>query len=761
MQTDSPATCRTPGFCCLSHASTRVKWFINSKYESLNSFLRTPFALFWPLLAVLLTGCSDTPWNNPYSADQTGNIIFTSFSERPKHLDPARSYSSDEYALLGQIYEPPLQYHYLKRPYQLEPLVAETMPEVKHFNTEGEEIEAGAQGVAYSEYVITIKSGIRFQNHPAFVTDGRGNYTYMGLDDEDVEDIYQLADFPRTATRELTAQDYVYQIKRLAHPDVHSPILGLMAEYIEGLAGLAKVLREKRESGSAHEWIDLRQHELSGVEALDRYRYRIRIKGSYPQFRYWLSMPFFAPMAWEADRFYQQQVLRDKNITLDWYPVGTGAYYLSVNNPNKQMVLQRNPLFRGVPYPCEGMPRDYQRGLLADCDKEMPFVDRVVFSLEKESIPYWNKFLQGYYDTSGISSDSFDQAVEIGSAGEIELTDEMKARGIRMSTTVASTIYYFGFNMLDDVVGGYTEAASKLRRAIAIAVDYEEFISIFLNGRGVPGQGPIPPGIFGHNDDVEGINTEVYRLVDGEPQRRPIEDAKRLLAEAGYENGIDPKTGQALVLYFDTTGSGPDSKSRLAWWRKQFAKLNIQLVIRNTDYNRFRGKMEKGTAQMFEWGWHADYPDPENFLFLLYGPNSKAKTKGENAGNYSNVDFDRLFEQMKGMPNGPERKAVIDRMVKILRHDSPWLWGFYPKSFSLYHAWYYNSKPNVMAHNTMMYQRIDHELRERKQHEWNQPIWWPIAFLVGILIISLIPAWRTWQRSETESQLKQLQRSPN
>ena len=710
------------------------------------------------LLTLLLGGCSESPWNNPYSAEQAGNILFTSFSERPKHLDPARSYSSDEYAILGQIYEPPLQYHYLKRPYQLQPLTAESMPEVTYYDSEGNQADASASDIAYSEYLVSIKPGILFQAHPAFVRDADGRQHYLGLSEDDVEDIHELSDFARSATRELTAADYVYQIKRLAHPDVHSPILGLMTDYIEGLDQLSGKLKAARKQAGNDAWLDLRNYALSGAEVVDRYRYRLRIKGLYPQIRYWLSMPFFAPMAWEVERFYQQPVLIDRNITLDWYPVGTGAYYLAVNNPNKQMILERNPSFRGIRYPCSGMPEDESAGLLRDCGKAMPFIDRVVQSLEKESIPYWNKFLQGYYDSSGISSDSFDQAIQIGSAGEIGLTEGMRAKGIRLLTEVSPSIYYFGFNMLDDVVGGYTERQRKLRQAIAIAVDYEEYISIFLNGRGVAGQGPIPPGIFGHRDGPEGINPRVYRIVDGRPQRRSLEEARQLLSEAGYPDGIDPNTGQSLVLNFDTTGGGPDSKANLAWWRKQFDKLNIQLVIRNTDYNRFRSKMEKGTAQMFQWGWNADYPDPENFLFLLYGPNGKAVAKGENASNYDNLEFNRLFEEMKNMADGPERQAIIDKMTTLLRHDSPWLWGIYPKSFGLYHAWYFNAKPNAMAHNTLMYKRLDHDLRERKRIEWNQPIWWPLALVALLLVLSLIPAWRSWKNSEMLSQKKRQQR---
>jgi oligopeptide transport system substrate-binding protein len=711
------------------------------------------------LVIALSAGCSDSPWNNPYPRSLTGNILFTAFTERPKHLDPARSYSSDENILLGQIYEPPLQYHYLIRPYKLEPLLATKMPEQHFYNKVGEEVREDSGEVEFSEYIIEIKKGVMFQPHPAFVNGPNGNPLYLNLTDEQLDNIYEIGDFAETATRELTAADYVYQIKRLAHPDLHSPIFGLMSEYIAGLSELSEVLKQAKNELGEDEWLDLRKYDLAGAQVLDRYRYKIRLKALYPQFKYWLSMSFFAPMPYEAERFYQQPKLIHKNITLDWFPVGTGAYYLARNNPNKQMLLQRNPNFHGATYPTEGMPEDRQNGLLDDAGKPLPFLDKIVFSLEKESIPYWNKFLQGYYDNSGISSDSFDQAIQIGSGGDIDLTDEMKEKGISLTTSVSSSIFYFGFNMLDDVVGGVSEKASKLRRAIAIAVDYEEYISIFLNGRGLPASGPLPPGIFGHRDGISGINHGVYEVVNGRVKRRPIEQAKQLLKEAGYENGIDPKTGKTLILYLDTTGSGPDSKARLQWWRKQFDKLNIQLVIRNTDYNRFRSKVSKGTAQMYQWGWNADYPDPENFMFLLYGPNSKVKSQGENASNYSNPEFDRLFEKMKDMQNGPERQSIINRMIEILQHDSPWLWGFYPKSFSLHHSWYFNAKPNAMAANTLMYKRVDPQLRQKLQKQWNKPIWWPLLVILALLVVTIIPAWRSWRRSENEVQIKTTQES--
>jgi oligopeptide transport system substrate-binding protein len=177
-------------------------------------------------------------------------------------------------------------------------------------------------------------------------------------------------------------------------------------------------------------------------------------------------------------------------------------------------------------------------------------------------------------------------------------------------------------------------------------VDYEEYISIFANGRGIAAQGPIPPEIFGNRAGREGINPYVYDWVDGRAWHKPIATARVLMAQAGYPGGLDPRTGQPLVLYLDTTGAGPDTKARLNWVRKRFAKLGARLLVRNTDYNRFRDKMGRGTQQILQWGWNADYPHPENLLFLVFGPNAKVDGGGENASNYRNPGYDRLFERM-------------------------------------------------------------------------------------------------------------------
>ena len=147
---------------------------------------------------------------------------------------------------------------------------------------------------------------------------------------------------------------------------------------------------------------------------------------------------------------------------------------------------------------------------------------------------------------------------------------------------------------------------------------------------------------------------------------------------------------------------------------------------RTTDYNRFRDKVKNANFQIIYWGWHADYPDPENFMFLLYGPNSKALQDGENAANYDNPEFNRLFEKMKNMENSPERLEIIREMNRLLQRDAPWVFVYHPVRFGLSHQWLKNNKPTSTGYNTLKYLRIDGGQRAESRQEWNQPILWPL-----------------------------------
>ncbi|KPK06393.1 MAG: peptide ABC transporter substrate-binding protein [Betaproteobacteria bacterium SG8_39] len=714
--------------------------------------------LMFPVALVLALSACGEVWNDPYPAATRGeNILFTAFVQRPKHLDPVQSYTEDEGQFTQQIYEPPLQYHYLKEPYTLVPLTADGMPTLRWLEAKGDAGREGAAGGTQSVYEIRIRPGILYQPHPAFARDAAGTFAYHDLSRARIDSLRSPYALALRGTRELVADDYIYQIKRLAHPRLHSPIFSLMEQYIVGLDAFAKRLdsanAELVKRRGAEAWLDLREFPLEGVERVDAYTFRIRLKAPYPQFLFWLAMPFFAPMPWEAERFFQQPGMAAQNLTLDWWPIGTGPYMLIENDPNARMVLVRNPNFRGEPYPSEGAPGDAAAGLLADAGRPMPFIGQVIFSLEKEGIPYWNKFLQGYYDFSGISSDNFDQAVRVAVEGEATLTPEMRERGIELRTSVAATIIYLGANALDPVVGGESNAAARtrarlLRQALAIAIDWEEYLSIFANGRGEVAHSPLTPGIFGYRAGRAGINRITHEWRNGAARRRSLSAAQALLAKAGYPDGRDARSGEPLVLYLDTVGRGPGDKPRFDWWRKQFATLGIQLEIRETDWNRFQEKIRKGSQQLFILGWNADYPDPENLMFLLHGPQGRARGQGENAANYRNPEFDALFGRMKNIPNSPERAQLIDQMVAIYQRDAPWIGGFHPKDFMLFHSWLGNVKPNNMARNNLKYLKMDPVRREALREAWNQPVLWPLGLIALALLVTILPALASYRRRE-------------
>ena len=714
----------------------------------------------WAWLPLLLLAASSC--NSPYpAADELANTLYTSFVDEAKHLDPARAYSMDSVRLMCPILEPPFQYHFLKRPYALEPLTATAVPrpETRTVAWHGKTIDAPV-------YTVRLKRGILYQNHPCFVAANRR------LSDRDARGIRRLADFERTATRELVAADYVFAVRRLADPRLSCPIIGTLEECILGLADYgdaldkdleAKRAERRRAGGPLYNRerdekyrpirLDYAAHPFPGVRAVDRYTFEIVLEEPYPQILFWMALPFFAPVPPEAVEFFQQPVLLERAIVFDKSPVGTGPYVMAEFDPTNQIVLARNPNFRDERYPSLPRPAADDRkglelyaeleaaGMLDDAGKRLPMVERIVLRREKEWIPRWTKFRQGYYDTSGISSDVFDQSVTLTSTGDAMLSEAMARRGIRLLTAPGPNVSYYAFNMRDPVVGGDGEKARKLRQAISIAFNVEEQVAIFSNGRDLPAHSPTPPGIVGHLEGRAGMNPVTHRWDErrGRPVRRALDEARALLAEAGYRDGYGPD-GTPLVLYFDNAWTSSGSRPRLQFVVKQFAKLGIRLESRTTDYNRFQDKVLAGNFQILSWGWVADYPDAENFLFLLYGPNGKIVSGGENSANYANPVYDRLFVRMRNMDNGPERLAIIRKLNRILHEDCPWFGCVNGVGFSLIHQWYKNAYPNAMAWNQLKYKRLDVALRARRRREWNRPRWQPVAIVLAVLVLGTIPA---------------------
>ncbi|MDO8860592.1 ABC transporter substrate-binding protein [Haliea sp. E1-2-M8] len=698
--------------------------------------------------SLLLVACTDGPWNNPNPPTPEGLVTYQSMISPapPKHLDPAISYASDESLILMQIYEPPMGYHFLKRPYELIPLGVEDFPRITYLNASGEEIDPDQEEVAFSRYRLTVRADARYQPHPAFAVDEAGAPRYVFSEPEQGSRFTQISDFPHTGSRAVRANDYVYAIKRLADPFNGSPMLGFMAQYIVGMEEFSDQLQDIQRDG----WLDLDQFPMLGLEVIDERTFDITIKGRYPQFSYWLAMHFFSPIPPEVDRFFRNPGFINRNLTLDWWPVGSGPFMMVKNDPNSEIVLERNPNFREDYYPSEGAPGDAEQGLLDDAGKRLPLVDRAVFRLEKEVLSLWTKFLQGYYDRSGENHGNtnrvFDQAFVVGPDG-VELSAEMADRNISVSPDVKPALYYYGFNMRDPVVGGYSEEKRKLRRALQIAFDTEEYLNIFYKGNGIAAHTPIPPGIPGFVDGEAGINPYVYDWVDGGPKRKSIEHAQQLLVEAGYPNGRDARTGEPLKIFIDVQ-SQAISNTSMNWIDRAFARIGVQVEYRPADWNRTREKLLTGNTQIYSHGWLADYPDPENFLFLLFGPESPllCKCDGANNSNYESEEYDALFRAMRVLPPGAERETIVARMVDLFREDAVWLFAYYPKDIYLNNSWVHNNKRHGISKSTLKYVRIDETLREQKRAQWNQPVTWPLYAGAVLLIALLLPGIIAYRR---------------
>ena len=699
-------------------------------------------------LAALASACDNSPW--PKGAAASNTIYSAMIENTPRHLDPTASYWSNDTLVTYQVYEPPYGYHYLKRPFELVPKTAERVVTPTYLDKNGRRLPDDAPGdlVAESVYDVPIKKGILYQPHPAFARDEQGRYRYHAMKPGEVGRRDSPLQFEHTGTRELVAGDFVYARKRHATTRITTPIYGVFAEYVIGLKDYGELikkedakLREGLDPASQDKpFLDFRRFPLAGATAPESHLLRIRLHGKYPQWKYWMQMTFMAPVPWEADAFYAQPGMAERGLTLDQWPVGTGPYMVTEFVKDRRIVMERNPNYRGEPYPCDGMPEDKAAGRLADCGKKTPFVDRIVSVVEREGTPQKNKFRDGYYDLEVFerTDTGVTYLVEMLDSDRVRADYERKGFNFPKYSDVNS--YIIGFNMIDPVLGsGDTPEgrarARKLRQAITIAIDWDEYSKIFPKKGGETAMSPLPQGIPGSREGTpEGINPLTHKLADGKFVRRPIEDAKKLLAEAGYPNGRDAKTGVPLVINYDYYAPPtPERKPEIDWVVRQFAKIDIQLEVRATDNNQFQDKVRKGKHQVFWLGWNADYPDAENFMFLLYGPNSKSVSDGENTANYQNPEYDKLFVQLKMLDDGPAKQAVIDQMVKILQDDAPWSMGFYPWASLAVQSWVQNTKPAILIRDHGRYLRLDTEARVARLAEWNKPVWWPVAAIAALI----------------------------
>jgi len=571
------------------------------------------------------TGCN----SKKSVEDQTALQLVT--TSKIKGLDPVMAGDLYSGRQVANAYEALYQYHYLKRPYTLDPLLAEELPTISPNG---------------KTYTIKIKKGVLFQDDPSFEkNNGKG--------------------------RELTAQDFVYSFMRLADPKETTDGWWIFDGKVVGL-------NEWREANKSSEKVDY-DAKIEGLKAIDRYTLQINLTQPSQQFVYYLAMAFTSAVSREAVEFYDKDFLRN--------PVGTGPWKLNrdESNLNAKLVWDKNPTYRKELYPAEGDSADKDKGLLEDAGKPLPLADKMVVNVIVESQPMWLKFMSGSLDQAGIPKDNFQAAI----TPDKELSPDLKSKGIILHKAPQLDVTYTAFNMEDPIVG----KNENLRKAIVAAYDVRPMIDLFYNGRAIPANSAVPPGVFGYEADY--INSN---------QGYNLEKAKELLAKAGYPGGKGLPT---LVML---NRSDSTSRQMGEYFIKKMEEIGVKVTINSFTWPDFVKNMNNKNGQIWGLAWGADYPDAENFLQLFYGKN---KSPGPNNANYSNPDYDKLYEKLLTLKDGPQKMEIIRKMRGIIEKDTPWIFGVHRVGYSLNQPWLRNFKYIEFDHNQEKYLRVDAGIKKK------------------------------------------------
>jgi len=480
-------------------------------------------------------------------------------------------------------------------------------------------------------YTFRIRRGIYFQDDPCFTNSaGKG--------------------------RELTASDFVYAIKRVADLKVASPGYWVFRDRIVGL----DEFRDRSGAGDTDYMAP-----VAGLETPDRYTLRIHLKRPFPALLWILTMNYAYAIPREAVEFYGDDFVS--------HPVGTGPYILKSHIHNYRLEFAVNSKWKETGrldlYPGRGTPEDSLAGRLKCEGNPMPFIDRIVQYVVTDASTQWLLFLSGQLEVTTLTRDNWDAVV----TQDGKLSPRLASRGIVMDAGPSIDTAYIGFNMEDPVLGNNR----FLRQAMQAAFNRERWVK-FQNGRVVPAMGPIPPSL-----KVSETNNSCFPF--------DLSRARDLMTKAGYPGGRDPATGRRLGLTLEL-GSGDSETREMAEVLASFMEqIGIVITPSFNNWPSFLKKIDQRRAQMFYLSWMADYPDPENFLQLFYGPNG---TPGANRCNYRNADFDRLYEAAALLPDSPDKQATYARMEQIVKEDCPWLFLHHSMTVILRHPWLVNYKPH-------------------------------------------------------------------
>lgn len=468
--------------------------------------------------------------------------------------------------------------------------------------------------------------------------------------------------------RELKTSDFVFAWKRIADIKYLSKNWWIFDGKIVGLDEFREYTKTCKTAGD----VDY-SREVEGLRTPDDYTLIVRLKKPWPQIIYLLSHLPTAPIAKEAADYYGKDIIN--------HPVGTGPFKLSVWHRGSFIELLRNRKFRAEFYPSEAMPADLEKGLITDAGKRIPMVDKIVWMIIQEDQPRWLQFLRGKIDVSGIPKDNYSQAID----QQRKLTPQMRQLNMHLEIFRDPSTYWLGFNMEDAVIGNN----KPLRQAISCAIDRPKYIELFTNNRGEVAYGFIPPLMKAYDPQIKNV-----AKTDFNPER-----ASQLLTEAQKIYG-----GKLPALKLTMPGTDTSVRQSGQFLQRCLNDVGLEVEVEYMDWPTFQDKIKTKSAQIFSLGWIADYPDAENFLQLFY---SKNASPGTNNFNYSNPEFDRIYEEVAVMGNSPRRTELYRKAERIVVDDCPAAFLLHGVAFVLYHDWVANYKPHAFGYGLAKYRRVD------------------------------------------------------
>jgi len=481
--------------------------------------------------------------------------------------------------------------------------------------------------------------------------------------------------------RELTAHDYVYSWKRILDPRMRSNALNAIEGRIYDPAG---VLAKAREAGK----LDY-DTPIEGLQAIDRFTIRLQLNFPDTELLANLSTSSFGAVA--------REVIEANADASGWAmanPVGTGPYVLKEWRRGQKIVLEANPGFRDVRYPESSDPAD--KAIMAKLKgKRIPLVGRVEVSIIEESNPRLLSFEQKELDYVGVPVDLVWNVLDPPAT----LKPRFAKQGVQLGRGVQPAITYTYFNMEDPVVGGYTPERIALRRAVSMGYNAPEEIKVIRQGQATPANQVVPPTVTGHNPKLPA---------------RPIYDpagARALLDRFGYKDRNDDgfrelPDGKPLVLKLSSAPSAIERQFDELWVRSMNA-IGVRVEFNKQKWPDLLKAARLGQLQMFQLGNINTTPEGFGFLGLLYGGHAGFS----NLARFKQPDYDRLFEQARGMPNGPEREAVMQKMGEIVSAYAPWNYTVFRYENVLVHPWVIGYKYNGYNQHPWPYYDVDPKSR--------------------------------------------------